>query len=115
MTKSVTIPEKGDASIAVKVERWVNPMDYGFYSGDHHGYTDLFGNRCERITIAAGASRIVYEAEVLLTSPGDRIAPGTPETPIMALPDENVAFVMPSRTPNFTTLRRVARAATVAA
>ncbi|HLY74511.1 MAG TPA: CehA/McbA family metallohydrolase, partial [Planctomycetota bacterium] len=34
--KSVTIPEKGDPSIAVKVERWVNPMEYGFYSGDHH-------------------------------------------------------------------------------
>ncbi len=36
LTKTVTIPEKGDAAIAVKVERWVNPMDYGFYSGDHH-------------------------------------------------------------------------------
>jgi hypothetical protein len=36
ITKKVTIPEKGDASIAVRQERWVNPMDYGFYSGDHH-------------------------------------------------------------------------------
>src|SRR5262249_19770932 len=36
VTKSVTVPEKGEASISVKVERWVNPMDYGFYSGDHH-------------------------------------------------------------------------------
>ena len=36
VTRPVTIPEKGDASIAVRVERWVNPMEYGFYSGDHH-------------------------------------------------------------------------------
>src|SRR5439155_16777739 len=36
LKKTVTIPDKGDAKIAVKVERWINPMDYGFYSGDHH-------------------------------------------------------------------------------
>lgn len=74
----------------VHAERW----DTG---ADHHGYIDPFGNRCERVTIPAGASRIVYEAEVVLPSPADRIAPGTPETPIMALPDEQLAFVMPSR------------------
>jgi hypothetical protein len=36
VTKTVTIPDRGEASIAVRLERWVNPMDYGFYSGDHH-------------------------------------------------------------------------------
>ena len=36
LKKKVTVPEKGDASIEVKLDRWVNPMDYGFYSGDHH-------------------------------------------------------------------------------
>ena len=35
-TRTITIPSTGDASIAVKVNRWVNPMDYGFYGGDHH-------------------------------------------------------------------------------
>ncbi|MBV8879517.1 MAG: CehA/McbA family metallohydrolase [Planctomycetaceae bacterium] len=35
-TRTVTIPERGDAAIAVQVERWVNPMTYGYYSGDHH-------------------------------------------------------------------------------
>jgi transglutaminase-like putative cysteine protease len=64
---------------------------------DHHGYVDGFGNRCERVTIAAGASRIMYEAEVVLTSPSDRIAPGTRETPIMELPDDYIRFLMPSR------------------
>jgi hypothetical protein len=74
----------------VRAERW----DTG---ADHHGYADLYGNSCERITIAAGASRIVYEADVVLASPRDRVAPGTPETPIMALPDEHIAYLMPSR------------------
>jgi hypothetical protein len=34
--KKVTIPSKGKAEVRVKLERWINPMDYGFYSGDHH-------------------------------------------------------------------------------
>ena len=76
--------------LQVRAEHWET-------GADHHGYIDLFGNRCERVTIAAGASQLVYEAEVVLSSPSDRVAPGTPETPIMALPDEHIAFVMPSR------------------
>src|SRR5262249_52105172 len=26
----------GTMPLAVKLERWINPADYGFYSGDHH-------------------------------------------------------------------------------
>ena len=63
----------------------------------HHGYHDLYGNRCERFTIPAGDTRIVYEADVVMTEPRDVIAPGTAETPIMKLPDEYLAFLMPSR------------------
>ncbi len=36
LTSRITVPEKGDAVIAVKLERWINPANYGFYSGDHH-------------------------------------------------------------------------------
>jgi hypothetical protein len=32
----VTIPNTGPAEIAVTLERWINPTEYGFYSGDHH-------------------------------------------------------------------------------
>ena len=55
------------------------------------------GNRCERVTIPAGPSQIVYEADVELDSPRDRLAPGTPETPITEMPDEYIGFLMPSR------------------
>jgi hypothetical protein len=34
--REITVPEKGAAEIAVNLQRWVNPADYGFYSGDHH-------------------------------------------------------------------------------
>jgi transglutaminase-like putative cysteine protease len=76
--------------VQVRAERW----DTG---AEHHGYADSFGNRCERITIPAGASQITYEADVDVSSPRDRIAPGTPETPIMELGDEYIGFLMPSR------------------
>lgn len=36
MSRKIAIPEKGESEIAVSLERWINPKDYGFYSGDHH-------------------------------------------------------------------------------
>src|SRR6185312_1008640 len=36
ISKKVTIPAQGEAQIAVKLERWINPADFGWYSGDHH-------------------------------------------------------------------------------
>jgi hypothetical protein len=36
LQRKVTIPERSPAEISVKLERWINPMDFGFYSGDHH-------------------------------------------------------------------------------
>ncbi len=36
LEKKITVPEQGAPTVAVKLQRWINPMDYGFYSGDHH-------------------------------------------------------------------------------
>ena len=36
LTRQVSIPEVGASAIDVQLERWVNPMDHGFYCGDHH-------------------------------------------------------------------------------
>jgi len=36
LERKVTIADKGETAIEVKLERWVNATDYGFYSGDHH-------------------------------------------------------------------------------
>jgi hypothetical protein len=32
----VKIPETGDAKIDVNLERWIDPAQFGWYSGDHH-------------------------------------------------------------------------------
>ena len=74
----------------VRGERWDT-------DAPHHSYVDANGNRCERVAIAAGASRIVYEAEVVLDEPRDRIVLGAAETPIASLPDALVRYLMPSR------------------
>jgi hypothetical protein len=36
LQRKITVPEKGEASIEVRLERWINATDYGFYTGDHH-------------------------------------------------------------------------------
>jgi transglutaminase-like putative cysteine protease len=76
--------------VSIQAERWDTGMD-------HYCYVDLYGNRCERLTIPAGSTRIAYEAELLLSSPADVIEPDTPETPVGSLPDDALSFVMPSR------------------
>lgn len=64
---------------------------------EHRGYVDLYGNRCRRLVIAAGTSRIAYEAQLLLSHPADVIDLEARETPVERLPDETIAFTMPSR------------------
>ena len=66
-------------------------------SCEHRGYLDPYGNRCERLTIDSGSTRIAYEAQLLLTDPADVIEPQAAETPVVLLPDEVLSFLLPSR------------------
>lgn len=36
LQRTVVIPTEGPAELEARLERWVNPMTYGFYGGDHH-------------------------------------------------------------------------------
>jgi hypothetical protein len=36
LEKKLQVPDKGTTKTEVHLERWINAMDYGFYSGDHH-------------------------------------------------------------------------------
>jgi len=76
--------------VSIRGERWDT-------SADHHGYVDHYGNRCERFDLSSGDSRIVYEAQVLLTHPADVVDAEGAEVPVALLPDEVLSFVMPSR------------------
>ena len=47
LSRLVTIPAKGPATLKVRLERWVHPAEYGFYSGDHH----IHGAGCAHYTL----------------------------------------------------------------
>jgi hypothetical protein len=34
--REIEIPATGNAALRVELERWINPMEFGFYGGDHH-------------------------------------------------------------------------------
>jgi hypothetical protein len=36
IAQKVIVPDTGEPTVAVKLQRWINPKDFGFYSGDHH-------------------------------------------------------------------------------
>jgi hypothetical protein len=36
LKKAITVPAKGEAQVSVKLQRWIDPAAYGFFSGDHH-------------------------------------------------------------------------------
>lgn len=36
LERKVHVPEKGEARLAVKLSRWVDPPAFGFFGGDHH-------------------------------------------------------------------------------
>ena len=76
--------------VAVRSELWQT-------SAEHHGYTDHYGNHCERFALLPGGTEIGYKAHLTVASPDDLIEPDTTETPVELLPDEVLSFVMPSR------------------
>lgn len=79
-----------DPRVQMSHERWE-------IGSDHHSYVDLYANRCERVMVPAGASRLAYEAELVVSSPAEVVEPQARETPVELLPPETVSFVMPSR------------------
>jgi transglutaminase-like putative cysteine protease len=81
------LPER---DVRLDGEAWHTPAG-------HHGYIDDHGNRCERLAVPLGSSRVAYEAEVTLTDPADALDTDARETPVNELPDELLAYVLPSR------------------
>ena len=89
-TAIVQVAPRPAPGLTIAAERWSAGVP-------HHGYTDSFGNRCERFDLEAGDSEVVFEADVLVDAPGDLIVPDARETPVELLPDEVLGYVMPSR------------------
>jgi len=63
----------------------------------HHTYVDRYDNRCERFSIGAGVTELVYDAVVACSLDPDVAVPDAVEVPAIALTDDLLHFVMPSR------------------
>lgn len=71
-------------------------------------YVDGFGNLCQRIVIPSGSARLRVEA-VVETADHIATAPGAPRTPVEALPDDALQYLLPSRYCPSDTLADLAR------
>jgi transglutaminase-like putative cysteine protease len=62
-----------------------------------HGYSDLYGNPCQRLTLPAGSSALRFDALVSVPDATEEVAWAAPETTVTDLPDEALVYTMPSR------------------
>jgi transglutaminase-like putative cysteine protease len=62
-----------------------------------HGYTDVYGNACQRLSLPAGRSTVRYDAVVVVPDATEEIDLDVPETPATDLPDDVLHYTLPSR------------------
>jgi transglutaminase-like putative cysteine protease len=60
-------------------------------------YVDTFGNLCRRVNVPGGDSVLRYSAVVELAGEADPVAPYARELSAFDLPDDTLAFTLPSR------------------
>ena len=85
------LPRPDDAHEILDETRAVEPIDQS------HEYLDAFGNRCWRIHAPAGDFSVRYDANVSITGQADPVAPETAQVPLEQLPNELLAWTLPSR------------------
>lgn len=62
-----------------------------------HGYSDLYGNACQRLTLPAGASTLRYDALVSVPDATEEVDWDARESPVTELPDDALMYTLPSR------------------
>ncbi|MGI8723409.1 MAG: transglutaminase-like domain-containing protein [Geodermatophilaceae bacterium] len=62
-----------------------------------HGYADLYGNNCQRLTLPVGASTVRYDAFVEVPDETEEVDLDVPETPVSELPDDALHYTLASR------------------
>jgi len=95
----VQVTPRLDDRATVLEEHWVVDAhgQPGAAPPRRHEYLDAFGNRCERLTLPQGETTLRYQAKVLVPGVPDAVAPGAPEVPVAALPDDALVYLLPSR------------------
>ncbi|MCI0686688.1 MAG: transglutaminase family protein [Sporichthyaceae bacterium] len=64
---------------------------------DRHGYADMYGNECQRLTLPAGDSTIRYDALVSVPDATEEVDLDAAEVPAAGLPDDVLVYTLPSR------------------
>jgi len=62
-----------------------------------HGYTDIYGNGCQRLNLPGGLSTVRYDAFVTVPDATEEVDLDAPETPVTDLPDDALHYTLPSR------------------
>ncbi|CAA9289963.1 MAG: Transglutaminase-like domain [uncultured Corynebacteriales bacterium] len=62
-----------------------------------HGYSDLYGNPCQRLTLPAGSATLRFDALVTVPDATEEVNPDARESPVADLPDEVLLYTLPSR------------------
>jgi transglutaminase-like putative cysteine protease len=73
-------------------ESWRNTPEI-----DSHEYSDVYGNRCRRLIIPRGETRLCYDALVDITSNPDEVDLHAEQLPVEMLPDETIIYTLASR------------------
>ena len=66
-------------------------------AADRHGYQDLYGNDCQRITLPIGDTTLRFDALVAVPDATEDVDPDAAEVPTAELPDDVLVYTMPSR------------------
>lgn len=82
----------GVDGVDIEGEKWTFSPEQ-----NSHEYRDIYGNRCQRIILAAGRSQISYQAVANVPDATEDWDPSAPELNPHALPDDVLVYLMPSR------------------
>ncbi len=82
----------GVDGVEISGEEWTSVPDQ-----DWHEYRDLYGNRCQRLILPAGESRISYRALATVPDATEDADFAAPELLPHDLPDDVLVYLMPSR------------------
>src|SRR2546421_6435232 len=64
---------------------------------DRHGYTDLYGNDCQRLNLPVGDTTLRYDAVVTVPDATEDVDLDAAERPAAHLPDAVPVYTLPSR------------------
>ena len=64
---------------------------------DRHGYTDMYGNDCQRLSLPVGDTTLRYDAVVTVPDATEDVDLDASEVPAAHLPDDVLVYTLPSR------------------